>query len=116
MTDEQRALALWQGLDACYRLQPHITITVVAHWIEAHGAGYPDVALMQERIREDAALWAASASQVELEAYAAAAIMEMERTSITVRAAKRIAALGVRTMDAVSLDAFKGWIGKQYGQ
>ena len=110
MTPDERAGALWTGLNDCMAQDRGITMQTVTHWLEHHGAGFPDVPLMQERIREDASLWAASASQVELETYAAAAIMEMEKTPILNRAAKRLAALSYRAMNVVDQDKFKKWI------
>ena len=104
---------LWRLLSACAGLDRDVTIATVTHWLEYHGAGFPDVALFQERIRDDAKLWAASASQQELEAYLAAAVLEMERSPITDRAAKRLAALGVKHMSAESLLKFREWVRSQ---
>lgn len=110
MTDEDRAGFLWRGLNACAALDSDITLRTVTHWLEYHGAGSPDVPLMHERIRDDAKMWATSAQQAELEAYVAAAVMELERSPLTIKAAKRIAALGFKAMDAETKDKFKAWV------
>lgn len=111
MTNEERAEHLWRALNAWRGLDPELTITTVTHWLEHHGAGYPDVPLMQERIRDDAKTWAMSASQAELEAYVAAAVIELDRAPITGKAAKRLAALAWGRMDAEARAGFRNWIG-----
>ncbi len=113
MTNEQRAEHLWRALNACRGLDAELTITTVTHWLEHHGAGYPDVPLMQERIRDDAKTWAMSASQAELEAYVAAAVIELEQAPITGKAAKRLMALGWKRMGAEDRAAFLNWTGSQ---
>lgn len=113
MTDEQRAAHLWNGLNDCARIERGITVATVTHWLEYHGAGFPDVPLMQERVRDDAKLWAASASQAELEAYVAAGIMELEKSLLTARALKRLAALAWKNMSAEDRSKFKEWIEQQ---
>ena len=110
MTDEDRAGHLWRSLSACKELNPELTIATVLHWVEYHGAGFPDVPLVQEKVRDDAKLWSACATQPELEAYLAAALMELERSPLTVRGAKRLAALGVRNMDLTARAAFTTWL------
>lgn len=100
---------LWRGLNACAGLNPGLTSTVVTHWIEHHGAGVPDVPLMQDGIRDDAKLWAASAHQAELEVYLAACVMELERSPLTDRAIKRIAAWAFRAMDTETRHKFREW-------
>lgn len=112
MNDHDRAGALWQGLNDCRALDDDLTVTTVTHWLEYHGAGYPDVALFQEKIRDDARFWAASAHQAELEAYMAAAIAELEASSLTRKAMKRLAALAWRRMAAEDKAKFKEWIGE----
>ena len=42
-----------------------------------------------------------------------AALMELEQSPLTLRAAKRLSALGYRKMDIVSREAFKEWMEKQ---
>lgn len=113
MTDEDRVGHLWRALNACKELNADLTIATVTHWLEHHGAGYPDVAMSQERVRDDAKFWSISASQAELQAYLAASLVELERSPLTVRAAKRLAALGVNNLDAVALDGFKEWLRKR---
>ncbi len=65
---------------------------------------------MQERVRDDAKLWAMAASQAELEAYVAAAVMELEGAPITGKAAKRLAALAWKRMDAEARVGFLKWV------
>jgi hypothetical protein len=112
MTNEERAEHLWRGLNTCAGLDRALTITTVTHWLEHHGAGSPDVPLMQERVRDDAKLWAMSASQAELEAYVAAAVMELEKAPITGKAMKRLAALAWKGMNAEARTGFRNWIGE----
>lgn len=113
MTNEERAEHLWRALSSCAGLDRDLTIATVTHWLEYHGAGMPEVPFMQERVREDAKLWASSAHQAELEAYVAAAVMELEASLITGKVAKRLAALAWKSMDAEDRSRFKDWIGKQ---
>ena len=113
MTNEQRAELLWHGLNDCRNSDPDTAIATVTHWLEYHGAGYPDVQLMIERVRDDARFWAASASQAELEAYLSAAIMELDLSPLTERAAKRLTALGFKNMTAGDREKFKRWVDSQ---
>lgn len=108
--DEHRAAMLWRGLNACRGLDSELTIRTVTHWLEYHGAGSPDVPLMQERVRDDAKHWASSAQQAELEAYLAACVMILEKSPLTQRAAKRIAVVGFKAMDAETRERFKAWV------
>lgn len=113
LTDAERVEFLWRALGGCMRRDAKLTVTTLTHFLEEHGSGYPDVPLMQERVREDAKLWALSASTVELEAYIAAAILEMEISPLTDRAAKRMAALGFKVMNPETKEKFKGWVATQ---
>lgn len=115
MTNEDRAEHLWRALSACAGLDRELTVATVTHWLEYHGAGLPDVPLMQERLRDDARMWAASATQEELIAYVAAGVMELEKTPLTDRAAKRLAATGYGHMNAESRAGFMAWVEKQNG-
>ena len=110
MTNEDRAEHLWRALNACRGLDHELTIRTVTHWLEHHGAGSPDVPLMQERVRDDAKSWAIAASQAELEAYVAAAVIELEKAPITGKAAKRLAALGYKRMGAEDRVGFLKWV------
>lgn len=115
MTDADRAEYLWRALSACVALDRELTVATVTHWLEHHGAGLPDVPLMQERVREDATMWAASASQEELLSYFAAAVLELERSPVTERGAKRMAALGYKNMSDEAKAGFRAWLEKQNG-
>jgi hypothetical protein len=110
MTNDERASHLWRSLSACRELNADVTIATVTHWLEYHGAGSPDVPLMQERVRDDAKFWASCAQQFELEAYLAASLMELNRSPLSIRAAKRLAALAFKAMDAETQEQFKEWV------
>ena len=57
--------------------------------LESIGRGMPDSG-MWSNLREDAAFWADTATPAELEAYAAAALARIERTTFAERARKRL--------------------------
>ena len=113
MTDEDRAAFLWHALNECLRKDRSLTLRTITHWLEFHGAGMPQVALMQERVRDDAQLWAMSAQQIELETYTAAAVVVLENSPLPERAAKRIAAWAYKTMSEQSREAFREWMDKK---
>jgi hypothetical protein len=113
LTDEERVEFLWRALGACMRRDAKLTIATLTHFLEYHSAGYPDVPLMLERVRDDAKMWALAATTVEMEAYIAAAIMELEVSPLTDKAAKRIAVLAFKTMNAETRSKFKGWVATQ---
>lgn len=112
MTNEDAVAteSLIRGLDECFSLNRKLALSTVSHWIESRGSGVPDVPLLQEKIRSDALFWASGASQFELEAYLAASVMELERSPISVRAVKRLAALAWKNMGAEDRAKFKEWI------
>lgn len=110
LTDNERAGLMWSGLNDCKNLNGNLTISTVTHWLEFHGAGYPDVPFMQERVRDDAKLWASCSHQFELEAYLAASLVELEKSGLTDRAAKRLAALAFKSMSPETKLKFKEWI------
>lgn len=110
MTDEQRAETLWRSLTACLHLDRDVTLATVTHWLEQHGSGLPHVPLFEETVRDDAKFWAASAHQAELEAYLAACVLELERSALTTRAAKRLAAVAYKAMDAETQQKFREWL------
>ena len=118
MTDDAKQHAvdmLWRGLNSCMSLNREVTLGTVTHWLEYHGAGSPDVPLIQERVRDDAQNWAAYATQPELEAYMVAALLELEKSSLTNKAAKRLGAAAFKGMDLVARDAFTAWVGQNNG-
>ena len=110
MTDEERAWHLWDALNACKLLNGDLTIATVTHWLEYHGVGYPDAPLMQERLRDDARFWSMCATQPELEAYLVACTVEMEKTPVTAKAMKRLAALAWERMKPEDRAKFRDWI------
>lgn len=104
---------IYAELNAASREDRNLAVMIVDHWLEEQGAGFPDVPLLHERARADASLWAASAQVFELEVYVAAAVMALEKSPLTGRAAKRLAALGFRQMDITDRAAFAAWVEKQ---
>lgn len=113
MTDDERADHLWRALNSCASLNRELTIATVTHWLEYHGAGHPDVPMVQEKIRAEALFWSELASQAELEAYVAAGVMALERAPLTSKAIKRLAALAWKKMDAEARLGFRNWIGSE---
>lgn len=113
LTDTDRAALLWEGLNCCMALSGEVAVSTVTHWLEYHGAGYPDVSLMGQRARDDASMWAASSHQTELEAYLAASLIALEKSPLTDRAAKRMGAMAFKNMNAESRANFKKWINTQ---
>lgn len=83
------------------------------HWLEQNGAGFPEVALMQEHVRSDAAIWAGCSHEAELEAYLSASLEALGRTPITNSAAKRLAVLAYKSMDPEDQVRFIVWAEKQ---
>ena len=110
MTPEERAQALWLGLNDCAAIDRSAAVGTVAAWLEYHGAGVPDVPLMQEQVRRDAMFWADLAGPAELEAYAVASITALGNTPLTSKQVKRLAAMAWRRMSAQDRTAFKEWI------
>ena len=83
-----------------------------AAFLDQRSEGFPEVDwFYRDRPRQAAAMWAASAGQEELEAYLAAAVLEMEKSPITTKAVKRLAALSYRLMDATERGKFLEWAG-----
>lgn len=113
MIAEQKATLLWQGLNDCAQDDKEAAVTTVTHWLEHHGAGYPDVPLMQERARDDAIFWADCAHQFELEAYLSAILKTLPSSPITKRCIKKLAAMSWQRMDDEDRAAFKAWIERQ---
>jgi uncharacterized protein YccT (UPF0319 family) len=89
-----------------------VNIAAIA-WVEEHCAGVPEARHVEDNLRDDAKFWASLASPNELEAYLAAAIVALEGSAITSRAAKRLGALGFNRMDNESRAGFLQWIKKQ---
>ncbi len=103
---------IWRSLSKCAGIDVGGVMATVTHWLEYHSAGSPDVPLMRERVRDDANLWAMAASQEELEAYVSAAIMELGKSPITNKAAKRLSFLSVGHMDSDTKEKFKEWMNR----
>lgn len=110
MTSDERAYLLWHGLNDCAALDRTAAVSTVTAWLEHHGAGVPDVTLMQETMRRDALFWSELATPEELEAYAVAAITSLGNTPLTAKQVKRLAAMSWRRMNAQDRAAFKEWI------
>lgn len=112
-TEGEAAEAVYSLLDTAKRVSGPWAAVTVTHWLERNGAGCPDVPLLAEKVRDDAAIWAACAHQAEMEAYLTAALSGLERSVITDRAARRMAALGYRTMAPDDRLKFIEWVEKQ---
>ena len=109
----ERAEILYDFLDRSKALMGQWAAVTAAHWLERNGAGCPDVPLLQEKVREDAQLWAGCAHQAELEAYLSAALGEMEKSVLTTKAAKRLAALSYKSLSPEDRAAFIEWAGNR---
>lgn len=110
MTSEELASLLWHGLNDCAALDKIVAVGTASAWLEYHGAGVPDVPLMQEQVRRDAMFWADIAGPTELEAYAVASITALGTTPLTAKQIKRLAAMSWRRMSQQDRAAFKEWI------
>ena len=109
----ERAEILYNLLNRMKATMGEWVAVVVTHWLERNGAGCPDVPLLQEKLRDDAQAWAGCAHQAELEAYLSAALGEMEKTVLTEKSAKRLAALSFKSLSPDRRAAFIEWAGKQ---
>lgn len=112
-TEGERAEILYGFLDRSRAVMGEWVAVVLTHWLERNGAGCPDVPLLQEKLRDDAQMWAGCAHQAELEAYLSAALGEMEKTVLTEKAAKRLVALSFKSLSPDHRAAFIVWAGKQ---
>lgn len=94
-------------------VSPRGAACAAAAFLDEYGAGMPECTyLYQDKPREDAAWWALSANQVEMEAVLVAAIKELGQSPLIRRAAKRLAALGWNKMGLENREAFKAWIAR----
>ena len=83
-------------------------------FLDQYGAGMPEVDWYALNTpRQTAARWAMSANQIEIEAYLAAAVTEMEQTPVTSKALKRLAAIAWKAMSAEDRVKFRGWINNE---
>ena len=85
--------------------------------MEQFGAGYPQVALLQEEARSDARFWAETASPIELECYMLAASDRLKDLSgmFHSRQIKRLVAALWHRMSPDEKDAFRNWVVKNEG-
>jgi hypothetical protein len=101
---------------ACAKASPDGAMMACQAWIETHGAGIPQVALIAESARSEARFWADTASPIELECYMVAAVDRLASLASMAhgRQIKRlIAALWAR----MSPDERKGfllWVKQQH--
>ena len=109
----ERAEILYNLLSRMKATMGEWVAVVVTHWLERNGAGCPDVPLLQERVREDAQVWAGCAHQAELEAYLSASLGALEKSVLTTKAAKRMAALSYKSLSPEDRAAFIQWAGDQ---
>ena len=82
-------------------------------FLDTYGSGAPDVPMIEERVRDDAKMWAACAQPHELEAYLVAAIMELDKSPLVDKQVKRLAATTFNRMDADDRERFLAWAKKQ---
>ena len=113
MTDHERAALLWDGLNDCAVQDKKTALVTVSHWLDHHGAGYPDVPLLPEKVRDDARFWSSCATQHELEAYVSAGISEIENAALTEKQLRRLLAMAYRRVSAEGRVAFKKWMETQ---
>lgn len=90
-------------------------VATVSCWLEDNAAKYPQVTLMQERVREDADFWASLATPAELEAYLSASLRALNDTVIAERVQKRLAALAFKSMNPETRANFIAWAESQKG-
>jgi hypothetical protein len=90
----ERMLALSEVLsNSIFRLveidRPTV-LGILCAIVDDLGAGIPNAVPLVEGYREDAAFWADTATQPELEAYVAAGLRAIERTAFAVKPRKRL--------------------------
>lgn len=84
-------------------------------WLQSNSAGLPYVPMVEEAARDDARYWAETASPIELECYAFAALDRLQGKPFAGRQIKRMVASLWRQMSPTERAAFKAWIEKNDG-
>jgi hypothetical protein len=97
------------GLIIASRMSVRGACCGAASFIDQHGAGYPEVGLLTERVRDDALFWADLASPIELETYAVAAIRALGHSPLTKAQVKRLGAMAWRRMNDDDRAKFRDW-------
>lgn len=100
MAAEDRAVELANGLarhrafmalaEAIARAHPQDACALMCAALDDLGAGSPEYAFTQERLRADAAWWADAAHPGEIEAHVMAGLRRMDRTPLGEKARKRL--------------------------
>lgn len=109
MTSEERAALLWHGLNDCARIDKRDAVVTVSHWLEHHGAGYPDVPLFAEKVRNDASFWASLAAPDELAAYYLAAANMLGVTPLTTKQTKLMLVECLKRLSTEDKKGFMEW-------
>lgn len=109
MTSEERAALLWQGLSDCAAIDRQDTLVTVTAWLEYHSAGYPDVPLLPQEVRKDAAFWADLATPDELAAYYLAAAIKLRETPMTIKQTKLTLAECFKRLPQQDKEGFIAW-------
>lgn len=99
-------------LNACATVSPEGAAWAAYDWLQINSAGLPYVSLIETAAREDARFWAETASPVELESYALAALDRLAPGPFTARQIKRMVAALWARMSPTEQQAFKAWISK----
>ena len=99
-------------LNACATVSPEGAAWAAYDWLQINSAGLPYVTLIENAAREDARFWAETASPVELESYALAALDRLAPSPFTARQIKRMVAALWARMSPAEQQAFKAWISK----
>lgn len=100
---------MWQGLSDCASLDRRDAICTVTAWLEYHGAGYPDVPLIQQQVRKDAAFWVELATPDELSAYYLAASIKLRETPLTTKQTKLMLADCFKRLSKKDKEGFIEW-------
>lgn len=105
-------------LDHLGALATHDAIAVIwacYDWIQVNEAGLPYAVMAEQNARQDARFWAETASPIELECYALAAMDKLGGSSsmFASRQIKRLIGALWRRMAPSEQAAFRTWVNKQ---
>jgi len=119
-SDLRCAVAAERGmayLDACASVSPQGAAWAAYDWLQCNEAGLPYVPMIEGEARKDALFWAETATPVELECYALAALQQLggDGAPFASRQIKRLVGALWRRMSPDEQSAFKGWINKDDG-
>lgn len=99
-------------LGACATVSPEGAVWAAYDFLQVNSAGMPYVTMVEESARDDARFWAETASPVELECYALAALDRLAPALFVSRQIKRMVAALWSRMSPAEQQAFKAWINK----